>query len=403
MELSRLRHRPILDAAGVRLGRVEDIAVRLSDPHPCVSAVIMRTGRAQPIAVDTSALARLSEAQVELAAPGTPPGRPLADDELLLVRDVLDTQVFDMVGRRMSRVGDITLAPIEGSVSAVGVTLGLAPIARRLGLGWLARRAVPIVDWRSIHLASRRGHTLQVDATAQRLAPRDIAELAGRLPAEHGAELLGALAPDAAASALGHAHPPVGGRLLSALHRDRAAAVVAAMPMDDATAALRHLSPARRDALLSGLDTARARELRVLLRHPPATAAGLMNPSVLSAPETEPVSAIRERVSRLSPELDALLTVFVVDQAERPVGAYPPRLLLRADPNAAPIPSTPMPATAPITEVIDRFALSDELAVPVVDADGRLIGVIAVDDVFEELLAAKLPGRRRFRFRRGRA
>ena len=60
--------------------------------------------------------------------------------------------------------------------------------------------------------------------------------------------------------------------------------------------------------------------------------------------------------------------------------------------------------SAPVADVVDIFALHDVLAVPVVDDEGRLVGVIAVDDVFEELLAERLPARRRYRSfgRRGR-
>ncbi len=56
----------------------------------------------------------------------------------------------------------------------------------------------------------------------------------------------------------------------------------------------------------------------------------------------------------------------------------------------------------PVEDVIDLFAVHDLLALPVVDADGRLLGAIAVDDILEELLAERLPGRRRYRAIRGR-
>ena len=50
----------------------------------------------------------------------------------------------------------------------------------------------------------------------------------------------------------------------------------------------------------------------------------------------------------------------------------------------------------PVQNVVDLFALNDFHAVPVVDADGKLVGGIAVDDVLEELLAERLPGQGRY-------
>jgi CBS-domain-containing membrane protein len=55
-----------------------------------------------------------------------------------------------------------------------------------------------------------------------------------------------------------------------------------------------------------------------------------------------------------------------------------------------------IPVDLPVDRVIDLFALHDFLALPVVDADGRLVDAIAVDDVLEELLIERLPGRDRF-------
>lgn len=127
-----------------------------------------------------------------------------------------------------------------------------------------------------------------------------------------------------------------------------------------------------------------------------------MNPDVITARAGETIDAIRARVAERPPRLDALLTVFYIDDDGRPVGAVSPLGLLTGAPRprATPI----VRQSAPVADVVDIFALHDVLAVPVVDDEGRLVGVIAVDDVFEELLAERLPARRRYRSfgRRGR-
>jgi CBS domain-containing protein len=55
-----------------------------------------------------------------------------------------------------------------------------------------------------------------------------------------------------------------------------------------------------------------------------------------------------------------------------------------------------VPVTLPVERVIDLFTLHDYLALPVVDAEGRLAGIVAIDDVLEELLAERLPGHGRY-------
>jgi len=86
------------------------------------------------------------------------------EGELLLREDVLDCQIFDFGEKRLTRVGDVALAQESGGLRACAVEIGAAPILRRLGLRGLARRArAQALDSEAVHLASARGHALQLD------------------------------------------------------------------------------------------------------------------------------------------------------------------------------------------------------------------------------------------------
>ena len=405
MELTRLQRREVVDGDGQHVGTVVDVAVSLAETYPAATHILVRTAPRSTVAIPWSQVRTVGETCVELRVAGVRlPGEPLPDDTLLLGRDVLDTQVFDLAGKRLARVGDVRLEEDQGTLRAVGVEVGSGAVMRRLGLARLARRRhEDPIAWTDLHLASARGHTLALATqTARRLTSADLAELLGHLPTGRGAALLEGLPPRVAADALSHSRPHMGARLVRAIAPHRAASILAEMAGDDATAALRHLSASDLDALLGHLDSARARQLRRLLAHPVRTAGGLMNPDVITAGAGETLDAIRARIAAHPPRLDALLTVFFVDDDGRPTGAVSPIGLLTAAPR--PLPTPIVRQSAPVAEVVDIFALHDVLAVPVVDDEGRLIGVIAVDDVFEELLAERLPARRRYRSfrRRGR-
>ena len=90
--------------------------------------------------------------------------------------------------------------------------------------------------------------------------------------------------------------------------------------------------------------------------------------------------------------------MFVVDDAGRYVGALPPSALLAGAP---PRPAPALRLDTPVDEVIDVFAVEDVLALAVIDADGRIVGAVAIDDVLEELLVERLPQHRR-RYRRAK-
>jgi hypothetical protein len=120
-------------------------------------------------------------------------------DELLLRRDVLDRQVFDGVGARLTRVGDIHLEADAGALRVTAVETGLAAIVRRLGARRIAARMQPrVIGWNDLHLVSGPGHALQLsspDAAVHRLHPTIVAELIRRAPTRPGSEVLERLHP----------------------------------------------------------------------------------------------------------------------------------------------------------------------------------------------------------------
>ena len=80
---------------------------------------------------------------------------------------MLDAQVVDIAGRRLARVGEIELALRGSELRAVAVDVGLAPVARRLGLRRLARRLPSeSIGWEGLHFATGRGHHVQLASPA---------------------------------------------------------------------------------------------------------------------------------------------------------------------------------------------------------------------------------------------
>ena len=398
----------VLDAEAGRIGEVADLAFRFDDEYPVVSGLVAARGRRTRRYVPWALVESFERTAVVLRVPMRQlPAAELADDELLLGRDVLDTQIFDAVGLRLARVGDIELDREDGLLRIVAVDVGSRPLVRRLGL----RRVAPCarrqaVDWKDLHVAGARSHALQArapKALVHRLGDAELAGLMARLPVEQGAELLGQLDAARAARALSTASPEVGGRLVHELEPGAAAAIVREMPPDDATAALRHLDVQQLEPLLAKLGPARTAELKRLLAAPARTAGGLMTSDVRTAHPGESAETIRRLVADRPPHHEALTTVFLLDSQGKLAGAIPPSRLLAGDLTPVSVPS--VTAQTPLEELLDLFAVHDALALPVVDPDGGVIGAVGVDDVLEELLVERLPGRRRFavldRLRRG--
>lgn len=388
---------------GTFVGHLVDLSVELGEDHPTVVQLAIGRRRGIRAVVDWDTVTSFEHDDIQLSISAAVlkarsfEGQ-LAERELLLARDVLDTQIIDVAGRRLARVSEVLLSRSDKAVQVVAVEIGSAGVWRRLGLGRLAEhKTQQAVDWADLHLTSKRGHALQIDSAStavHRLGPAELASVVARLPTGQAAQVLDTVSPRKAAGALSASHPHVGGRLLSAVSSKTALSVVERMPIDDAASLLRGLSSGAVTSLLESVTSERAATLRRLLDHPPDCAGGLMNTEVRTAELGESVESIRKRLATDVPELEGLATVFVIDAQRRPVGSFEPTDLLAGRTTPREIPTVPV--ATPVERVIDLFALKDYLSLPVVDDDGRLVGAVAIDDVLEELLAERLPGVGRF-------
>lgn len=183
----------VRDSAGSVLGRVADIEVEGTERFPRVTALHVRRGR-ETLRVPWPDIAQLGTHEVVVrGAPGAA-GEIGNGRFLRLARDVLDAQVVDLAGKRLARVGDVELAQEGAMLRVVAVDVGLAPVARRLGLRRLARRMrEEWIGWDGIYLASGRGHRVQLKYRAgdvRRLSHDELLALLAHLPAVRGAQVL---------------------------------------------------------------------------------------------------------------------------------------------------------------------------------------------------------------------
>jgi len=173
------------------------------------------------------------------------------------------------------------------------------------------------------------------------------------------------------------------GAILDHLEASRGRELLAGMSPRQASLVLHHLESGKREEALAGLPGARARELRELMHYPPETAGGMMEPRVASIPMDLSVqSAIG--VLRKAPR-QTLFYLYVTDQDGKLVGVLNMRNLLLASPRDT-IESLMSPEIMSVLATMDRedvlmlMRRHRFLALPVVDADGRLIGVIKHDE-----------------------
>src|SRR5229473_7954718 len=175
--------------------------------------------------------------------------------------------------------------------------------------------------------------------------------------------------------------------LFRLLGRESAGAVLAELDDQPLHELARALDEGEISSILDRMRPDDAAQVLEILEHGEKTAGRLMSPDFLAVPEHLTVAQAVEQV-RKSPVAETASTLYVVDDHDHLVGSLPWRRLVTADP-AAPVRFLRQDEPVRVTPDMDQeevarlVAKYDLVAVPVVSADHRLLGVITVDDVID--------------------
>lgn len=218
--------------------------------------------------------------------------------------------------------------------------------------------------------------------------PADIAEAINALTPEEGAQVLAALTPAAAAETLEQMREEDAQEYVDVLPPKAAATALNAMAPDDAVDLLARLPDERRAEILDHLSEESRQDLLALMAYPPETAGGIMSPEVtaLAANLTAPEAI--NRLRQISDESEQIYYTYVVDEQKRLVGVLSLRDLLLA-PAAVRLRDIMIQNVVTIPALMDREEVAGLLskygyfALPVVDDQQRLLGIVTIDDVVD--------------------
>jgi len=228
---------------------------------------------------------------------------------------------------------------------------------------------------------------------ALRLHASDLADLVEALDEDVRVRLLSALPAEEASEALAEMEEGEDrGDLLAALDPVTSAALLSELPDDDAVDLMAELEPGERRLILDELEADEAGDLIELMEYGEDTAGGLMTTELVALDASLTAAEAIQEVRTQGREVESFYTVWVVDAQRRLQGTVRLDDLIMADPVSciADIVQAPVATVAPdldqeqVGHLIARYNL---VALPVVDADGTLLGRITFDDVIDVLEA----------------
>ena len=411
---SDLLSRTVVDADGAPLGRLWDLSIRLPEPYPTVSEVLIRPpGQADLLLVAEGAQVRSwSERRIPLSARVRElrPSRRKDKSEILLREALLDKQVVDVSGAKVERVNDLHfLIGREGQLVLAHIDVGLRGLVRRLGwergIETLVRAVRPgagyltrdegLIGWKYVlpTLGDPAGLRLAFSQKSiGRLHPADLAEILEELPADSRRTVFDALEFQTAARVLPEVDPTMQPDLLPAeTDPERAADLLEKMPPDAAADVLGELTEEDAQDLIERMQPEDAKAVTELLEHEEDTAGGLMTTDLITFRGDMTIADAFAKLREIAPEVEFLYQFYVVDERRRLLGTINMRRLFLGKETdqlkdvMAPwtIRVHPEDSASYVAEVIEKY---NQAAVPVTDEEGVLVGMITVDDVLTEVL-----------------
>jgi len=391
---------PVRDPSGEPIGVIDDLIVAIGNRYPPVTGLVARTDR-RLIFLPWRNVERLDDTGARLRVPTIDIGKfRQRQDEILLKQDLLDKQIVDIEGRKVIRVNDISLDEVGRGLRVVAVDVGAAGLMRRLGVEGAARgvargfgRALPerYIDWEDVDPLEGTIASVRLRVPHAKLAelhPADLASIIEELTPRDRLGVLGVLNDEAFADVVEEMEPDTQVEVLEDLEPARAADILEEMSPDDAADLVADLSDRSRDEILALMEADEAAEVRDLLAFPEDSAGGLMTTELVAMPEGMTAAQAIERLRELEPDAETIYYVYVVDGDDRLVGVLSLRDLIVAQPDTTiaevmikePVAVGVLEPAESVAETIAHYNL---LAVPVVDDEGRLAGIVTVDDAID--------------------
>ncbi len=410
--VSAVLGRPVIDPAGVELGRLDDLRLEPGETLPVVSGLFIRQGGDRRFvpwkAVNLFTPVVVSASPDRFADSGPDRGE---GPDIRLRRDVLDRQIVDVDGAKVVRVNDLKLRTRGSRLFVAAVDVGLGGMARRLGQlrfwTWLARLCgvqLPTreIDWRFVAQLDPNADRLTLTVARERLTdhhPADIAELLAQLPHKEVGTVIGSLDAETVGEAIGELDPELGGRVISQLDSEQASDILEEMDPHEAADLLGDLPEEKARELLGLMDEEDAEMVQELLEHEEDTAGGLMNNLFAFVPPAMTAEEALNYLRLVGAEIDNIYYVYVIRADETPLGVVTLKRLLLAPPKtpvaeimtvglkAVPVDASPQD----VMEIIAKYNL---LAVPVLNEAGHMAGIVPADDVLEMFLPESVTRRR---------
>jgi Mg2+ transporter MgtE len=401
---SELQEAKVLDSKGRVAGKISDIGMDPGERLPQSQSLVIsrhRRGKKETTIIPWDRVVKVDSSEVVLNRPRewlwkSEPCQP----GLLLGRNILDRQIVDLDGNKVVRVNDIRLAEFDSHLRLTGVDVSQRALLKRLGVEkplTKLLRALGIdlpensIPWNLVAPLEVEQPDLKLTITQSQLVelhPTDLADILEQLDPKNRERLLDLIGAFMAAESLSEIEPGKQADFIEDLSEVKASNLLEIMPPDEAADILSLLQRDKAERLLNIMGVEEAEVIRELLGYRRDSAGGRMTPEFLAVPSSITAQECIEYLREKAPSAETLYYLYVIDDERRLKGVVSLRDLLTSSPDRKVedfmhrdvISVNVDDDQEMVADIMSRYNF---LALPVVDNNNFLKGIITVDDMID--------------------
>lgn len=326
----------------------------------------------------------------------------LQEDELFVLKNILDKQIIDFIGNKVVRVNDVVIQD-KKEMYVSGVDIGIFGILRRFNLEDFAlnflrffnirisQKFLSWVDVQPLELAKGKVRLKKEEEKLEKLRPEDLADyleqtnivnvrrILGILDEEFGAEVIENLTINYQIELFKHFTSLKASKILSLIEPDEAVDILLAFPKK------------RREDILSLFSNNKRREIEHLLNLSKTPIGDILTTEYVTVSPEMVIKEVSKLVRKENFDFASIYYIYVVNNDNQFVGVFDLYDLVFQHPD------TPVYKfmtqnviaaylTTPREIVLKKMLKYKLLAIPIINKDKNILGVVTFDDISEFIL-----------------